>query len=151
VPSRNADIVREMYEAFNRWDVAAGLELLHPEPELHQPPEIVDSEAYYGLEEFMRGLSLFMEDWDEPRLEPQRIEVLGADVLVQVRVSGTGRTSGIPLSTEYFHAWRLRDGRPHCCVVRSDGAEALEVLQSMPLRGGDDTEDQGPAEPGFGD
>jgi len=131
VPRPNADIVREMYEAFNRWDVPAGLELLHPDPELHQPPEIVDSEAYYGLGEFMRGLSLFMEDWEEPRLEPRRVEEAGAYVLVHVRVSGTGKASGIQLSTEYFHAWSLRDGRPQCCVVRSDPSEALEVLENL--------------------
>lgn len=123
-----------MYEAFNRWDVPAGLRLLHPDPELHQAPEIVDSEAYYGLQEFMRGLSLFMEDWDQPRLEPQRIEEVGGCVLVQVRVSGRGKTSGIELSTEYFHAWSLRDGRPHRCVVRADRAEALDVLEKLAQR-----------------
>src|SRR2546421_3657291 len=131
VPPRNADIVREMYDAFNRWDVPAGLRLLHPDPELHQAPEIVDAEAYRGLDEFMRGLALFMEDWEEPRLEPQRIEEEGAYVVVQVRVSGTGKTSGIALATEYFHAWSLREGRPQCCVVCSSRAEALEVLKSL--------------------
>jgi ketosteroid isomerase-like protein len=129
---RNADIVREMYDAFNRWDVPAGLRLLHPDPELHQDPEIVDSEAYHGLDEFMRGLALFMEDWEEPRLEPQRVEEHGAYVVIQVRVSGKGKTSGIELSTQYFHAWSLRDGRPQCCVVRSSPSEALEVLKSLP-------------------
>ena len=36
----NLEIVREMYEAFNRGDGETGLRLLHPEPELHQDPPI---------------------------------------------------------------------------------------------------------------
>jgi ketosteroid isomerase-like protein len=125
---RNAHLVGEMYEALNRWDVARGLQLLHPHPELHQPPEVVDSESYYGLEEFMRGLTLFMEEWDEPRLEPQEIEEVGDYVLLRVRVSGRGKASGMELSAQYFHASSLRDGRPQCCVVRSTASDALEVL-----------------------
>jgi ketosteroid isomerase-like protein len=130
---RNADLVGEMYEAFNRWDVPVGLQMLHPCPELHQPPEIVDSGSYYGVEEFLRGLSLFMEAWDEPRLEPQEVEQVGGDVILRVRVSGRGKASGMELSTQYFHAWSLRDGRPHRCVVRSTASEALEALERLRL------------------
>src|SRR5207248_196620 len=71
VARENVEVVREMYEAFNRGDAESALELLHPEPELHQSPEVVDAEAYIGLEAFLRGMSLFTEDWDDPRLEPR--------------------------------------------------------------------------------
>jgi ketosteroid isomerase-like protein len=128
---RNADIVGEMYAAFNRGDLAAALQMIDPEPELHQPPEVVDSESYYGLEACLRGFSLFTEEFDEPRLEPQEVEEVDDCVLMRVRVSGKAKVTGLELETHFFHAWSLRDGRPQCCVVRSSRSEALGVLKRL--------------------
>ncbi len=71
---------------------------------------------------------------DEPRLEPQEIEEVGDHVILRIRVSGRGKATGMELSTQYFHAWSLRDGRPQCCVVRSSAAEALLVMGVAPLQ-----------------
>jgi ketosteroid isomerase-like protein len=117
-----------MYEAFNRGDAERALELLHPEPELHQPPEVVDAEAYIGQEAFLQGMSLFTEDWDEPRLEPQEVDAVGNSVLMRVRVSGRGRRSRLEMTTEFFHAWTFRDGRPCRCFVRSTPDDALKAV-----------------------
>ena len=124
----NAEIVREMYEAFNREDAESALKLLHPEPELHQNPEVIDAEAYVGLEAFVRGMSLFTEDWDDPRLEPQDVEEVGDCVLMRVRVSGRGKRTGLEMTTEFFHAWTFRDGKPCRCFVRSTRDEALKAV-----------------------
>src|SRR5256885_8832084 len=108
---QNVGVVREMYAAFNRGDAETALKLLHPEPELHQNPEVVDAEAYIGLEAFLRGMSLFTEDWDEPRLDPQEVDEVDNYVLMRVRVSGRGKRSGVEMTTEFFHAWTFRDGK----------------------------------------
>src|SRR5947209_3205855 len=105
----NVEIVRTMYEAFNRGDAESALKLLHPEPELHQAPEVIDAEAYIGLPAFVRGMSLFTEDWDDPHLEPQDAEAVGSFVLMRVRVSGRGKTTGLEMTTDFFHAWAFRD------------------------------------------
>jgi ketosteroid isomerase-like protein len=127
VARKNLEVVREMYEAFNRGDAESALKLLHPEPELHQDPEVVDAEAYIGLEAFLRGMSLFTEDWDDPRLEPREVDQLGDQVLMRVGVSGRGKRSGVEMTTEFFHAWTFRDGKPCRCFVRSTRAEAVEA------------------------
>jgi ketosteroid isomerase-like protein len=127
----DADIVDEMYAAINRGDLASALEIIDPEPELHQPPEVVDAESYYGLEACLRGFSLFTEEFDEPRLEPQEVKEVDDRVLLRVRVSGKAKATGLELETQFFHAWALRDGRPQCCVVRSSPSQALEVLQRL--------------------
>src|SRR5438309_9102222 len=108
-----------MYEAFNRGDAEAGLKLLHSQPELHQPPELVDAEAYVGLDAFLRGLSLVTEEFEDPRFEPQEVDAVGTCVLMRVRVSGRGKRSGAEITTEFFHAWTFRDGKAHRCFVRS--------------------------------
>jgi ketosteroid isomerase-like protein len=124
----NMKIVREMYEAFNRGDAERAVKLLHPEPELHQAPEVIDAEAYVGLEAFARGMTLFTEDWDDPRLEPQDVEAVGDCVLMRVRVSGRGNRTGLEMTTEFFHAWAFRDGKPCRCFVRSTRDEALKAV-----------------------
>ena len=119
-------IVRDMYEAFNRGDVETALKLLHPEPELHQNPDVIDAEAYIGLDAFLRGMSLFVEDWDDLRLEPQDADQVGDCVVMRVRVSGRGKTSGLEMTTEFFHAWTFRAGKPCRCFVRSTRGAALK-------------------------
>ena len=125
---QDVEVVQEMYAAFNRGDAERALELLHPEPELHQNPEVVDAEAYIGLDAFLRGMSLFTEDWDEPRLEPKEVDKVGDCVLMRVRVSGRGKRSGVEMTTEFFHVWTLRDGKPWRCFVRSTRDEALNAV-----------------------
>ena len=124
-----AQVVREMYDAFNKAEADVALKLLHPEPELHQNPDVVDAEAYIGMEPFVRGMALFMEDWDDPRLEPQDVEEVGDCVLMRVRVSGRGRSSGLEMTTEFFHAWEFRDGKPCRCFVRSTRDDALRAVE----------------------
>jgi ketosteroid isomerase-like protein len=124
----NVEIVREMYEAFNRGDVDRGVKLLHPRPELHQPPEVVDAETYVGLDAFLRGLTLFTEEWDDPRFEPQEVDAVGNCVLMRVRVVGRGKRSGAEMTTEFFHAWTFDDGKAHKCLVRSTRTDALKAV-----------------------
>jgi ketosteroid isomerase-like protein len=124
-----------MYAAFNRGDLAAALEMIDPEPELHQPPEVVDSDSYYGLEACLRGFSLFTEEFDEPRLEPQDVDEVDDYVVLRARVSGKAKTTGLELETQFFHAWSLRDGRLQCCVVRSTRSEALSDLRRLRASG----------------
>src|SRR5271169_6591954 len=99
----NVEVVQKLYAAFDRGDVGAAWGLLHPDAELHQPPEIVDSGSYYGREEFMRGLVLFLREWKEARFEPQEIAEAGDGVIMRMRVSGTGTASGVEISAEFFH------------------------------------------------
>lgn len=73
-------------------------------------------------------MSLFTEEWDDPRLDPLDVDDVGDFVLMRVRVSGRGKTTGIELETEFFHAWGFRDGRPWRCFVRSSREEALKTL-----------------------
>ena len=36
----NVEVVRDLYETYNRGDFELATEMLHPEVELHQPPEL---------------------------------------------------------------------------------------------------------------
>jgi ketosteroid isomerase-like protein len=135
VSKEDVHVVRRMYEAFNRGDFALARELLHPEAELHQPPEVPDADSYYGREEWERGFALWLSEWQDPRFEPQEITGTGRCVIMRVRVSGRGKASGIETATDFFHAWTLRDGQPQRCFVRWTREEAHKAvgLKKYPL------------------
>src|SRR3954465_11704645 len=107
----NVEVVRGMYEAFNRGDVESAWDSSHPDAELHQPSEIPDSDSYYGREEWARGFYLWFSEFDQPRFEPQEATEAGDFVIMRVLVSGRGKSSGIDSTAEYFDAWTLRDGK----------------------------------------
>src|SRR5438067_648064 len=124
----NVEFVREMHEAFNRGDWVLAREMLHPDAELHQPPEAPDAASYYGRGEWERGFMIWLSEWEEPSFRPVEVAGVGDGVIMRVRLSGVGKVSGVPVATEFFHAWTLRDGKPHTCVVRTARADALKAV-----------------------
>src|SRR4029077_19472095 len=91
----NVEIVRGMYEAFNRGEIDRSREMLHPGAELHQSPEQADTDSYRGRDEFVRGLALWLSAWEKPQFEPLGVRESGDGVVMRVRVSGGGRASGV--------------------------------------------------------
>jgi ketosteroid isomerase-like protein len=130
VSASNAEIVTGMYAAFNRGDFAAATEALHPDAELHQDPGVVDTGTYYGRDEFTQGFAIWLREWREAHFEPLEIGEEGDCVVMRVRVSGIGRASGLQGTVDFFHAWTLREGKPHRCFVRSSRAEALAAARA---------------------
>ena len=127
----NVDAVRGLYVALSRGDPGT-LDLVHPEAELHQLPNLPGSASYYGREAFAEAVAAFVAEWEVLRFEP--VEVTEADdhVVAHIRAFGRGKASGVAGAREEFHAWTMRDGKPHQCFVRSTRAEALEAVE---LRG----------------
>jgi ketosteroid isomerase-like protein len=128
VSQENVEIVRGMYEAFNRGEIERSRETLHPAAELHQPPTMVGGDSYFGRDEFVRGLAQWLSAWEKPQFEPLDVRAAGGGVVMRVRVTGKGRASGIETATEFFHAWTMLDGKPHRCFVHSTEADALKAV-----------------------
>jgi ketosteroid isomerase-like protein len=127
-----ADIICGMYDALNRGDIRGSAGYLHPEAELHQPLELPDAGSYVGKSEFIRGIGLWLEGWDEFRFEPSEIEEEDDGLVVmRVRLWGRGRDSGIETTWGAFHAWSVRDGKAYRCVVRATRDQALEDARRL--------------------
>jgi hypothetical protein len=61
-------------------------------------------------------------------LEPQDVDAIGDFVFMRVRVSGVGKATRLEMTTQFFHAWTFRDGKPWRCMVRSTREEALKAV-----------------------
>jgi ketosteroid isomerase-like protein len=68
VSAANVEMVREMYEAFNRGDFEVATGMLHEDAELHQAPEMPRAGTYIGRDEFVRGLGRWLSGF-EPGFE----------------------------------------------------------------------------------
>jgi ketosteroid isomerase-like protein len=127
----HVDLIRWGFEAFNRGDWDAALELVAEDVVWGAYLAAMDGErAIYGHESLRRTWQAQRDDLggDDLKAEARDIRDLGAgSVLVKLRVTGRGSASGVPVQVEYVQLWTIRGGR----VVRLDNyaseAEALEA------------------------
>jgi ketosteroid isomerase-like protein len=102
--------IRRVYEAYNRRDLDAVVEILGPEFELQRvfaapgrPAVISGGEE---LREWMKP-----DAFEEDRVEPLRFVVGSETVVVEVRDFGRAANSGVEIEQTGYHVWRVRDER----------------------------------------
>lgn len=123
----NIELVRQGYEAWNRGDVDAWLELLDPEIEFRTAQLFSDTDAVYrGHEGMKKFWHTFREPWETVLIKVERIESIGEDrVLALFRFLGRGRGSGAEVTVQYANLFTIEDGVASRCVGFSDWGEAL--------------------------
>lgn len=124
--SEQVALIRRGYEAYNRGDFNAVVELLHPEVEWRPPTASPDAVPLHGREE-ARGYmepNMFVSQASEP------LEIIesGDRVLVVARVSARGAASGLEVEQVNFHLWTVADGLAIRFEVFSERAEAMAAL-----------------------
>jgi uncharacterized protein len=127
VGDESVQVVRELIDAWNRRDLEAALERLHPECEL-RPVESIGT--VHGHDEFAVGFEQWFEAFEEFEANPQDFIVDGDRVLVPVTQRGRGKGSGVEVSQRFHQLFEVRDG----LVVRfeefADSGEALRAFGS---------------------
>ena len=108
--SEAADIVRRSFERFNADDVDGALELMDPEVEFHDVPEIPGSTTYRGHEGIRRWWTTIKEPLEELRFEAEEL-MEGEDKLaVLTRAVGRGRGSGAEVDWTFTTVWGSATG-----------------------------------------
>ena len=104
-------IVSRGYEALNRGDIPGVLELVHPDFEWSDPPDVVGARGGVGRGDFAAYLESLGQAWDEFRCEPEEFRIAGDALVVIVREGGRGKLSGATVEHRLVHVWRFREGR----------------------------------------
>jgi hypothetical protein len=134
----NVEIIRALYERFNREGIDAVTELAEPNIEFVPPPIWPDSPTLYGTEAIVEMASNWIETFDGFRIDAERFIDPGGDgVAVFVRDRGRIHGTDTEINNAFIHVWTLRDGK----IVRwqsfTDQVQALEAagLEEWPRDG----------------
>jgi uncharacterized protein len=122
-----AEVVLGAYDSFNRGDVEAILDLLHPDVEWVPPPTSVDPQPLRGREAVREYLA--PNFFESQSAEPLELIEHGNRLLVAARVRARGRGSGIELDQTGYHVLTIEDGRAVRFEVHVERATALAALR----------------------
>ena len=124
----NVEVVRRIYVAFERGDSAEMLRATHPAITCHDRPGHPVAKVFHGR----AGLLALIEDDRQTvggmRWEPLHFTEIGHRVLVRVRQSGRGQSSGVPVEGEVVMVWTIDGGAARALHIYSTEAEALEAV-----------------------
>jgi ketosteroid isomerase-like protein len=138
----NVDVLRGIYDAFNRRDVDGLMEGFHPEIEIVEtedlgyaalllrvlgPRFVVLSGRYRGLDEVRRLFETVWEISDWFRADPEEFIDLDEQVVVPLRLQARARETGLEGEAETAHLWTMQDAKGLRLQVYAHKAEALEA------------------------
>ena len=106
------------------------LEFFSPEFELHQASSIVDTAGVFrGPSALRETLAELEEAFEDLTFEGERfLQSPAGEVVVIVRVRGTGKGSGIKLDNQIAHVWTFREGKAHRLKIYEEPEEALDAV-----------------------
>ena len=128
MPSGIGDLIREALAAYERGGFAAVTPLVHPEVEIFAPPELINSGEAHGREEAAAWTREWGDAWQAERYEVGEIEELPPDrAVAAMRVTATGRASGITTEMRQWWFFETRDGKIARWHLYPDRERAFEV------------------------
>src|SRR3954453_6591369 len=124
----NVGVVRLLY-ADPRGLTASTNEIVAPDAEFDFTAVFPDKPKLRGVDEFRPCRDVGPFGGSPIRFEPERFfDVDDERVLVFVRVTATGRESGVPVEIQVAHECTIRDGRLVRFKVHPDRTEALAAV-----------------------
>jgi ketosteroid isomerase-like protein len=125
VPSENIEIASRLIDAWNKRDLQAALDLMHPQCEV-RPVEATETLRGHA------GVAAAYRDWfeafEEFVMEPEDFVARGDRVLVPMRQRARGKGSGLKIDERFYQLFTLRDGKVFRFVEYSEEADAQEAL-----------------------
>src|SRR3989442_1785466 len=104
--------VKAALDAFSSGDPDLVVPHVDPEFEGVVPPNMsAEPDSYVGHAGVRRYIETFQEIVDELGLEWHILEEVGDWILCALRITGLGRTSGIPVDNQVVAAIQMRDGK----------------------------------------
>jgi ketosteroid isomerase-like protein len=127
MPNENVEMVRWIYDAFNRGDIEAAFE--HVSPDFEGIPDERDlAGPVRGRENVRRVVEEWNDFFAESRVRPERFFEAGDQVIAFVRNTGRGRGSGVELDVRVAQVWTFRAGTPVRVQTYADREKALEAV-----------------------
>jgi uncharacterized protein len=124
----NVEVIRSVYEAFNRRDFDAILNHAHPDFEIRLMRDLRPffGEYFRGHDEARRWWSELFAAWgDDLRIELRALHDAGDVIVGDAKMWGTSQ--GMEVPQLYADLWTFRDGRLARAEAFATTAEALKA------------------------
>lgn len=106
----NVDLIRSVYEAYQRRDFAYVFSRIGPDPEIVQTTELPWGGVHRGVEGAQAFFAKIAEHVDAlPQAET--FIPAGDDVAVVGRLKGKAKKTGAEIDIPIVHVWTVRDGK----------------------------------------
>ena len=126
----NAEIVRRLYERVNEGGIEGAIELMSEDFVATVPPSMsAEPDVYEGHTGVRRYFAGFEGLIDDVRFEPLELIEDGDVVIVLMRFSGRGATSGIDVGQSAAVLHRVRDGKVTAMEAHPDLEAVREALR----------------------
>jgi len=128
----NVEIVRALFEAWERGGLDAAAEFLDPRIDWRAAEDAPDDAGPISGVDAMRAYAHdWLDDFDELSFEPEELIDAGEQVVAVQRISGRAKASGIETELRYAVVYTVRDGK----IVRGrEYWERAQPLEAVGLR-----------------
>ena len=124
------ELLKGSYAALNRRDIDGTLEVLDADAKWVEHSDLPEAGSYEGRETIRGFLEQFLDSWDEFEQQIEEIHVEEDCVLLFIRLTSSGRGSGIDVQSRYAHLWIMRDDRAVRVDAYYDRDSALAALRA---------------------
>ena len=127
----NVNIMRQGYDAFNRGDIDAVMDLLDPEIEWQEPDVGISPVrgTHHGPQAVANNVfGSVPEHWDEFQAVAEEFLDAGDRVVVLGHVRVRGKATGKTVVAPFAHVWTLRDGK---AVYHHNYVDTATFLESL--------------------
>lgn len=115
MPSDNAQIVSDIYQAFGRGEFAEAFAMMSPAMVWKEADDFpyADGNPYVGAKAILEGVFARVGgEWDGWDGKIEAIHDAGNAVIALGRYSGTYKETGNSLDAQFVHVWNFEEGRP---------------------------------------
>jgi hypothetical protein len=123
----NVEVVRGIYEAWNRSGGVPPLEWIDPEIEVQVPTGVIEG-TYRGHAGISDMLERFWDAFEAHHIEIEEFIPAGEDVLLTVHYYARGRASGVEVDMRDWHLWTVRESKAVRWRIINTRREALEAV-----------------------
>ena len=124
----NVEVVRRLYQEWQRDGFGVVPDLMDPAIEWVNPSYAVEPGTHQGYEGFAAAAKAVLSVYGDYRVSPVRFYEEGDRVAVRARVTGSSSVNDLPIDTERGYVFDIRDGKVVRWAWFNDPTEALEAV-----------------------
>ena len=123
----NVEVVRGLFESWDRGDRWAGLDSIDPDIEVVVAYQVDFDGTYRGHAGLGKMLGAFWAEFENVHVGIEEAIPVGSHVVLAARFSGRGKRSGVEIDMPSWQVWTLRDRKVVRWRIVRTKQEALEA------------------------